>query len=57
LKRLLATTGAAARRLAFPLTLLIIVVMFLVVQGEVDRRDPKLAMASIHSDLDMVSFE
>lgn len=55
--RLLGTAGAAAKRLAFPLVLIIIVVLFLLVQGEVDRRDPKLAKASINSKLDLVSFQ
>jgi ATP-dependent protease ClpP protease subunit len=57
LGRLLDSAGAAAKRLAFPLTLIVIVVIFLLVQGEVDRRDPKLAKAAINSELDLVSFQ
>lgn len=55
--RLLDSAGAAAKRLAFPLTLIVIVVIFLLVQGELDRRDPKLAKAAINSELDLVSFQ
>jgi hypothetical protein len=56
LNRLLDSAGTAAKRLAFPLTLIVIVVLFLLVQGELDRRDPKLAKAAINSELDMVAF-
>jgi hypothetical protein len=57
LGRFLDTAGAAAKRLAFPLTLIVLVIIFLLIQGEVDRRDPKLAKASINSKLDLVSFQ
>jgi hypothetical protein len=42
---------------AFPLTLAIAVLLFLLFQGELDRRDPKLAYAPVDSTKDMVSFE
>jgi hypothetical protein len=57
LGRLLDSAGTAAKRLAFPLTLIIIVIVFLLVQGELDRRDPKLAKAAINSELDLVVFQ
>ncbi len=40
---------AAAKTTAFPLALLIMVVVFLVVQDRIDRRDPKLALAPVRS--------
>jgi hypothetical protein len=57
LGRLLDSAGTAAKRLAFPLTLIVIVVIFLLIQGELDRRDPKLAKAAINSELDLVMFQ
>jgi hypothetical protein len=54
---LLDSAGTAAKRLAFPLTLIVIVVIFLLIQGELDRRDPKLAKAAINSELDLVMFQ
>jgi hypothetical protein len=34
----------------FPLLLLVIVVLFLMAQSRIDRRDPKLAFASVAAD-------
>ena len=51
------TAGTAVSRLAFPLLLILMVVAFLLIQGELDRRDPKLAAAPVDSRLDMVVFE
>ena len=34
----------------FPISLLLVVVMFLVAQNRIDRRDPKLAMAPVYPD-------
>ena len=51
------TAGKAAQEFAFPLTLAIAVLLFLLFQGELDRRDPKLAYAPVDSTKDMVSFE
>jgi hypothetical protein len=51
------TAGAAVQEFAFPLTLAIAVLLFLLFQGELDRRDPKLAYAPVDSTKDMVSFE
>jgi hypothetical protein len=39
----------------FPLLLLFVVLMFLVMQNRIDRRDPKLALASVAAD-DTVEF-
>jgi hypothetical protein len=41
----------AARQVAFPLALTLIVVAFLLVQNRLDRRDPKLALAPIGPDV------
>lgn len=54
---LAATAGKAVQEFAFPLTLAIAVLLFLLFQGELDRRDPKLATAPVDSTKDMVSFE
>lgn len=51
------TAGKAVQEFAFPLTLAIAVLLFLLFQGELDRRDPKLAYAPVDSTKDMVSFE
>jgi hypothetical protein len=48
--------GAAGGGTGFPLILLALLVGFLVVQNRIDRRDPKLALASIAAD-DTVEFE
>jgi hypothetical protein len=46
----------AAKRFAFPLALAGLVAGFLLVQGRLDRRDPKLAVAPIVARDDVVSF-
>jgi hypothetical protein len=46
----------AARRFAFPLSVAVVVAAFLLVQGRIDRKDPKLATAPIDSRDDLVSF-
>lgn len=51
------TAGEAVQEFAFPLTLAIAVLLFLLFQGELDRRDPKLAYAPVDGNNDMVSFE
>jgi hypothetical protein len=51
------TAGKAVQEFAFPLTLAIAVLLFLLFQGELDRKDPKLAYAPVDSTKDMVSFE
>lgn len=57
LARLASTAGEAVQRFAFPLSLTILVLVFLLVQGEIDRRDPKLAFAPVDSSKDMVYFQ
>ena len=42
-----AATARAARRVAFPLALVVVVAAFLAIQGRLDRRDPKLAVAPL----------
>jgi len=39
----------AAEGAAFPLLLVILVVLFLIIQNRIDRRDPKLAQAPVHA--------
>ena len=41
----------AAKALAFPVALAVIVLLFVAVQNRIDRRDPKLALAPIAPDL------
>jgi hypothetical protein len=41
----------AAKRLAFPLALALIVLLFVAVQNRIDRKDPKLALAPVAPDL------
>jgi hypothetical protein len=48
--------GQAGGGTGFPLILIGLVVVFLVVQNRIDRRDPKLAFASVAAD-DLVEFE
>jgi hypothetical protein len=50
------TIGAAGGGTGFPLILVGLVLMFLVAQNRIDRRDPKLALASIAAD-DLVEFQ
>lgn len=55
--KLARTAGEAVKTFAFPLSLTVLVVIFLLIQGEIDRRDPKLAFAPVDSSKDMVHFE
>jgi large repetitive protein len=48
--------GAAGGGTGFPLLLIALVLIFLIVQNRIDRRDPKLALASIAAD-DTVEFQ
>jgi hypothetical protein len=45
-----------AERFSFPLSLAFFVVLFMVVQGRIDRRDPKLRLAPLDSKHDLASF-
>jgi hypothetical protein len=47
----------AAKTYVFPMALTLIVVLFLLVQSRLDRRDPKLSMAPVDSKLDEMDFE
>jgi hypothetical protein len=47
---------AAAQQAAFPLLLTMLVAGFLMVQNRIDRSDPKLALAPVDSDHDLLSF-
>jgi hypothetical protein len=46
----------AARQFAFPLVLTLLVGAYLMLQSRVDKRDPKLAMASVDPEEDLLSF-
>ncbi|MGH2756284.1 MAG: hypothetical protein ACRDI3_00670, partial [Actinomycetota bacterium] len=46
----------AAQQVAFPLALAMMVGAFLMVQNRIDRRDPKLALAPIDSDHELLTF-
>jgi hypothetical protein len=46
----------AARRFAIPLAVAALVAAFLIVQGRIDRRDPKLAAAPVDGRDDVVLF-
>lgn len=46
----------AVQQAAFPLLLTLLVGAFLIGQNRIDRRDPKLAMAPVDSDQDLLSF-
>lgn len=45
-----------ASRFAFPLILALLVVAFLIVQGRIDRNDPKLRLAPIDSKHELLRF-
>lgn len=44
---------ATVKKTAFPFFLLLIVLMFLLIQDRIDRRDPKLALAPVYRDPDL----
>ena len=46
----------AAQQAAFPLILTMLVIAFLTVQNRIDRKDPKLALAPVDSEQDLLSF-
>jgi hypothetical protein len=56
LTRLRRVTLPAARQFGFPLGLAVLVLAFVVVQGRLDARDPKLAFAPVSVDDDLLSF-
>jgi len=46
----------ALQQAAFPLALIVLVIAFLMVQNRLDRKDPKLALAPVDSEHDLLSF-
>ncbi len=48
--------AVALQTFAFPLLLAIIVGLYVVLQHWFDRRDPKLAVAPVHSNHDLAAF-
>jgi hypothetical protein len=45
-----------ADKSVFPFSLVMIVFVFLGIQGRIDRSDPKLALAPLHADPDLEFF-
>ncbi|HVF20697.1 MAG TPA: hypothetical protein VNA14_10690 [Mycobacteriales bacterium] len=45
--------GSVAEGAAFPFVLLLLVALFLVAQHQLDRRDPKLALAPVYAERDL----
>jgi hypothetical protein len=56
LGELSAVAVKTAERFSFPLSLAFFVVLFIAVQGRIDRRDPKLRLAPLDSKHDVASF-
>ena len=56
LQELAKFAAEAVKTFAFPLLLAILVIAFLLVQHWIDKRDPKLAMAPVHSNHDLTKF-
>ena len=52
-----AAAASVANTFSFPLALMVIVILFLVVQPRVDRRDPRLRAQSAASDEREIGFE
>jgi len=48
--------AVALQTFAFPLLLAILVVLYLLLQHWFDRKDPKLAVAPVHSNHDLATF-
>lgn len=46
----------AVQQAAFPLILTMLVIAFLTIQNRIDRKDPKLALAPVDSEQDLLSF-
>lgn len=46
----------AAQQAAFPIALILMVAAFLMVQNRIDSKDPKLALAPVDSEHDLLSF-
>jgi uncharacterized protein YjbJ (UPF0337 family) len=57
LDEILRQAAAAATKLTFPLLLALAVLGFISIQGRLDRRDPKLALAPIDSEQEVLYFE
>ncbi|MDQ3957302.1 MAG: hypothetical protein M3273_03155 [Actinomycetota bacterium] len=57
LERIARSATEVAERIAFPLFLAVAVGLFVVVQNRVDRRDPKLALAALDADEDLLRFD
>lgn len=48
--------AAAVEQVAFPMALTLLVIGFLMVQNRIDNKDPKLALAPVDSEHDLLSF-
>jgi hypothetical protein len=49
--------ATAAKAIAFPLALALLVVAFLIAQGRIGRKDPKLVLAPLDASSDTLTFE
>jgi hypothetical protein len=56
LERLVEAAAATATTFGFPLSLTVLVLIFLMIQNRLDRKDPKLANAPLHSYQDVARF-
>lgn len=55
-EQLIENVGEVLSKVAFPIALLVLVGAFLVIQGRVDRSDPKLALAPVDVEQEYLSF-
>lgn len=57
LAELLRRALESVKRFAFPLALTLLVLAYVAIQGWVDRKDPKLALASLDVESDLLTFD
>ena len=55
-RSVVAVAVKTAARFSFPLGLALFVLLFVAVQGRIDRRDPKLRLAPLDSKHDLAAF-
>ncbi len=56
-ERIARSASEVAGRIAFPMLLALAVAAFIVVQNHIDRKDPKLALAAVDAEEDLLGFE
>jgi hypothetical protein len=57
IERIARSAADVAERLAFPMLLALAVGAFVLLQNRVDRKDPKLALAALDADEELLGFE